>query len=90
MGVVLVRVEADLVAVRVVQEGKDPADGGPVHSDGLLDPAADLTWLINTAAVIGAAETYLLVTRMLGWDLDTYQNWLASVFTAIATAPATP
>lgn len=25
-----------------------------------------------------AAETYLLVTRMLGWDLDTYQEWLAT------------
>jgi len=54
-------------------------------SDGLLDPAVDLDWLIDTAAVIGAAETYLLITRMLGWDPDTYQSWIASVFTAIST-----
>jgi AcrR family transcriptional regulator len=44
--------------------------------DGLLPPGTDLTWLIDTTTVLVAAETYLLVTRMLGWDLDTYQEWL--------------
>ena len=28
--------------------------------DGLLDPAVDLSWLIDTTSVLGAAETYLL------------------------------
>src|ERR1700724_3960260 len=32
--------------------------------DGLLDPAIDLEWLIDTASLLGAAETYLLITRM--------------------------
>src|SRR5579862_4878452 len=32
VGVVLVGVEADLVAVGIVQVGQDPADAGPVHA----------------------------------------------------------
>ena len=32
--------------------------------DGLLDPAVDLAWLIDTTSILAAAETYLLVTRM--------------------------
>ena len=45
-------------------------------NDGLLPAGADLTWLIDTAAVMASAETYLLVSRMLHWDLDAYQQWL--------------
>ena len=52
--------------------------------DGLLDPAVDLAWLIDTASVVAAAETYLLVTRMLGWDLDAYQSWLAATLTRLS------
>jgi AcrR family transcriptional regulator len=53
--------------------------------DGLLDPAVDLAWLIDTTAVMGAAETYLLLTRVTDWDLDEYQNWLAVTWTRLAT-----
>jgi AcrR family transcriptional regulator len=56
--------------------------------DGLLDPAVDLTWLIDTTSVLGAAETYLLATRMTGWDLDAYQDWLAATLTRLSTAPS--
>ena len=56
--------------------------------DGLLDPAADLAWLIDTASLLGAAETYLLVSRMTGWDLDTYQDWLAVTLTRLASSAA--
>jgi len=55
--------------------------------DGLLPAGTDLTWLIDTATVIGAAETYLLVTRMLGWDLDTYQDWVATTWTRLLAGP---
>ena len=55
--------------------------------DGLLDPAVDLAWLIDTASLLTAAETYLLITRMTRWDLDTYQNWLAATLTRLS-APA--
>ena len=53
--------------------------------DGLLDPSIDLAWLIDTTSIIAAAETYLLITRMTGWDLDTYQNWLATTWTRLAS-----
>jgi len=53
--------------------------------DGLLDPGVDLDWLIDTSSILAAAETYLLVTRMLGWDLDAYQEWLATTWIRFAT-----
>lgn len=58
--------------------------------DGLLDPAVDLDWLIDTTSILAAAETYLLITRMTTWDLDTYQDWLAAAFTRLAAPPAQP
>ncbi|MGH3432086.1 MAG: hypothetical protein ACRDQB_04535 [Thermocrispum sp.] len=36
----------------------------------------DVDWLADTTAVLGGADTYLLVTRMYGWSLDEYQSWL--------------
>lgn len=53
--------------------------------DGLLDPAVDLPWLIDTTTVMGAAETYLFITRLTDWELDEYQNWLAVTWTRLAT-----
>ena len=55
--------------------------------DGLLPPGIDLTWLIDTITVLVAAETYLLVTRMLGWDLDGYQDWLELSLTRLIAPP---
>jgi hypothetical protein len=54
--------------------------------DGLLDPRVDLDWLIDTTSILAAAETYLLITRLLGWDLDAYQEWLATTWTRLARA----
>lgn len=53
-------------------------------SDGLLDPRVDLDWLIETSTIVGSAETYLLITRLTGWDLDSYQNWLATTYARLA------
>jgi len=62
--------------------------------DGLLPPGTDLAWLIDTTAVLVAAETYLLVTRMRGWDLDAYEAWVAATLTRLLAAageiPALP
>jgi AcrR family transcriptional regulator len=55
--------------------------------DGLLDPRVDLAWVIDTASILGSAETYLVITRMLGWDLDEYENWLVTT-SARLSAPA--
>ena len=56
--------------------------------DGLLAPGTDLAWLIDSASVVSAAETYLLITRMLGWDLDAYQAWLEATLTRLAAPPS--
>jgi AcrR family transcriptional regulator len=56
--------------------------------DGLLGPAADLTWLTDTASILAAAETYLLITRTTGWDLDAYERWLARTFSQLMATPA--
>ena len=56
--------------------------------DGLLDPAIDLEWLIDTASLLGAAETYLLITRMTDWDLDGYELWLSRTWTRLTAPPA--
>ena len=55
--------------------------------DGLLDPRVDLAWVIDTASILGSAETYLVITRMLGWDLDEYENWLVTTSVRLS-APA--
>lgn len=57
--------------------------------EGLLGPGADLGWLIETTSVLAAAETYLLITRVQGWDLDTYQAWLTTTLSRLLAAAAT-
>jgi hypothetical protein len=32
-------------------------------------------------ALLAAAETYLLITRLMSWDLDADQDWLAASWT---------
>lgn len=56
--------------------------------DGLLDPAIDLTWLIDTSNILAAAETYLLITRITGWDLDAYERWLVHTTSQLTVFPA--
>jgi AcrR family transcriptional regulator len=56
--------------------------------DGLLAPGADLTWLTDTTSVLAAAETYLLITRTTGWDLDAYERWLIRTFSQLIASPA--
>jgi AcrR family transcriptional regulator len=58
--------------------------------DGLLPAGADLAWLIETASVMSAAETYLLVTRMHGWDLNSYQEWLGLTLTRLVASGSGP
>jgi AcrR family transcriptional regulator len=53
-------------------------------ADGLLPAHHDLDRIVDTASVLGAAETYLLITRMLDWDLDTYEAWLRDTLIRLA------
>ncbi|HEY5358662.1 MAG TPA: helix-turn-helix domain-containing protein [Streptosporangiaceae bacterium] len=57
-------------------------------ADGLLGPGADVDWLAQTAALVGAAQTYLLAARTLGWDPDAYERWLILTWHRLAAAAA--
>jgi hypothetical protein len=35
---------------------------------------------------MAAAETYLLVTRMFGWGLDAYQEWLGLTLSRLVSS----
>ncbi|MFC5995080.1 TetR/AcrR family transcriptional regulator [Pseudonocardia hispaniensis] len=59
-------------------------------ADGLLADAADLDRLIDTASVLTAAETYLLITRMVGWQLDAYETWIRDTLTRLIDGPGIP
>jgi hypothetical protein len=37
---------------------------------------------------MGSAGTHLLVTRMLRWDLEAYQDWLTVTWTRLISGPA--
>ena len=73
------------------QEGRSQSRYGQevfwtrLAEDRLLPAGIDLAWLIDTASVISAAETYLLVTRMFGWGLDAYQEWLRLTLSRLVT-----
>lgn len=58
-----------------------------MHADGLLNADIDLEWVINTSSLLGAAETYVLMTRTLCWDPDTYQAWVYRTCLHLASTP---
>ena len=35
-------------------------------------------------AQVGRAPSTCVITRLTGWDLDTYQGWLATTFARLA------
>ena len=59
-------------------------------SDGLLPPGADLDWLADTTALLVAAETYLLGSRVLHWSPGQHEQWLAATMRRLAAAAPPP
>lgn len=59
-------------------------------ADGLLPPGADVKWLGDTAALLAAAETYLLGTRTVGWNPDEYEEWRSATWQRLAAAATLP
>lgn len=55
-------------------------------ASGLLRDDADVDWLVDTSALLSAAETRLLATRTLAWERDAYRDWLATSWRRIAAA----
>ena len=59
-----------------------------VRADGLMDPGADLEWVITTSALLGNAETYLHMTRTIRWTPAEYEQWRRRTWLHLATTPA--
>jgi len=55
-----------------------------LHDDDLLPPSTDVAWLTETATLVAHAETYLLLRRTTGWDIDTYRAWLTTTWRRLA------
>jgi AcrR family transcriptional regulator len=53
-------------------------------ADGLLDPDVDVDWLATTGAVVGQAETYLLLSRSVGWTGARHRRWLETTWRHLA------
>ena len=54
--------------------------------DGLLASDADVEWLAATTAILGAADTYLHITRTFGWDPARYERWVTTTWSRLAAA----
>jgi AcrR family transcriptional regulator len=56
-----------------------------IHEDGLVARAIDIEWLAETATLVAHAETFLLLSRTTGWDVDTYREWLVATWQRLAS-----
>jgi AcrR family transcriptional regulator len=56
--------------------------------DGLLPQGADIQWLVDTSTLLGSADTYVQMTRLVGWDPDTYEIWRRRTWTRLLNACA--
>lgn len=54
-------------------------------ADGLI-PDEHVDWVAETGAVLGQAETYLLLTRTTGWSVEAYESWLAETWSRLVGA----
>lgn len=58
-----------------------------VISDGLIRDAFDVEWLQETVALVGQADTYLLLRRTTQWSIDDYLSWLATTLNRLFEIP---
>lgn len=56
-------------------------------ADGLLARSLDVDWLATTGAVLGQAETYLVVSRTTARTARAYRRWLETTWCRLAGVP---
>lgn len=54
-------------------------------ADALLPAGVDVEWLAVTGALLAQAETFLVGSRTLGWDIETYATWLETTWLRLAS-----
>ena len=52
--------------------------------DGLLQVGIDTDWLAVTGALLGQAETYLVLSRVIAPGIDEYGDWLQTTWRRLA------
>ncbi len=57
-------------------------------TDQLLPAGVDVDWLADISAILGAADTYLHITRTFGWSPDSYEQWLLTSWRRLLAATA--
>ncbi|WP_166459362.1 TetR/AcrR family transcriptional regulator [Amycolatopsis pithecellobii] len=55
-------------------------------ADGLARRPTDRTWLQETVALAGQADTYLLLRRTTGWTTRDYRRWLTTTLRHLLAA----
>ena len=58
------------------------------HADGLFPAGIDLAWFLDTVAVIGQADVYLLGGEVVGWTPRRYEKWLRSTLRQLLRLPS--
>jgi AcrR family transcriptional regulator len=61
-----------------------------LSEDGLLHPGVDVGWVSDTAGLLVAADTYLVMRTTLGWSRDDFAAWLYRTWLHLATTPSPP
>lgn len=58
-----------------------------LERDGLISSGIDVDWVADTTALLGAADTYLLIRTAMGWDQQQLAAWLSRTWLYFATNP---
>ena len=52
-------------------------------ADGMMT-SENVDWVAETGAILGQAETYLLLTKTTGQTIEDYESWLVKTWTRLA------
>lgn len=58
-----------------------------LRADGLMNPDSDLDWVVATSGLLANVETYVHMTRTIGWTPAEYERWRYRTWWHLATSP---
>jgi len=61
-----------------------------MEQDGLLPSGSDLSWLIDTTALLVGSDPYRLTTQIHSWSADAYEGWLRTTLSRLTLASISP
>lgn len=54
-------------------------------ADGLIS-SDNIEWVAQTGAILGQAETYLMLTKTTGQTIEQYESWLVETWSRLVRA----